>query len=44
MLAIVIIEHFIYLSIPVMHRAQTEHCRAWGAAMVQKNKQEVKVI
>jgi len=29
----------IYLSIPVMHRAQTdltEHCRAWGPATVQK--------
>jgi len=22
---------------PVMHRAQTEHCRAWGPATAQKN-------
>jgi len=26
----------IYLSIPVMHRAQTEHCRAWGPPTAQK--------
>jgi len=25
----------IYLSIPVMHKAQTEHCRAWGPATAQ---------
>ena len=27
----------IYLSVSVMHRAQTEHCRAWGPATAQKN-------
>jgi len=26
----------IYLSIPVMHRSQSEHCRAWGPATAQK--------
>jgi len=31
-----IIDASIYLSIPVMHWAQTEHCRAWGPATVQK--------